>query len=84
MDTPSQVSKSLNKLVDDVRGKPEQNIIEQLAIRTMAKAIYTTKNIGHYGLGFDHYTHFISLLKASIISNLQELFPCLYPESFLG
>jgi ribonuclease R len=62
-DTPSQVSKSLNKLVEDVRGKPEQNIIEQLAIRTMAKAVYTTKNIGHYGLGFDHYTHFTSPIR---------------------
>ena len=47
-------------MLADVRGKPEQHVLEQLGIRTMAKAIYTTENIGHYGLGFEHYCHFTS------------------------
>ncbi|MFM8758429.1 MAG: RNB domain-containing ribonuclease, partial [Methylophilaceae bacterium] len=54
---------SLNKLMKDVKGKREQNVLEQLAIRTMAKAIYTTDNIGHYGLAFDYYTHFTSPIR---------------------
>lgn len=57
------VSTSLNKLLKDVQGKPEANMIETLAIRTMAKAIYTTENIGHYGLGFQYYTHFTSPIR---------------------
>lgn len=57
------VSSSLNKLLKDVQGKPEANMIETLAIRTMAKAIYTTENIGHYGLGFHYYTHFTSPIR---------------------
>lgn len=57
------VSDSLNKLLKDVSGKREANMIEQLAIRTMAKAIYSTKNIGHYGLAFDYYTHFTSPIR---------------------
>lgn len=57
------VSSSLNKLLKDVQGKPEANMIETLAIRTMAKAIYTTENIGHYGLGFRYYTHFTSPIR---------------------
>ncbi len=58
-----QVSESMNALVDDVKGKGEQNLIETMAIRTMAKAIYTTENIGHYGLSFDYYTHFTSPIR---------------------
>jgi ribonuclease R len=57
------VATSLNKLLSDVQGKPEANMIETLAIRTMAKAIYTTDNIGHYGLGFRYYTHFTSPIR---------------------
>ncbi|MBC7507906.1 MAG: VacB/RNase II family 3'-5' exoribonuclease, partial [Ferruginibacter sp.] len=52
------VAKSFNNLLKDVSGKPEQHVLEQLGIRTMAKAIYTSKNVGHYGLGFEHYCHF--------------------------
>jgi ribonuclease R len=58
-----EVAHSLNKLMHDVRGKKEQNVLEQLAIRTMAKAVYTTENIGHYGLAFDFYTHFTSPIR---------------------
>ncbi|MEW6469237.1 MAG: ribonuclease R [Bacteroidota bacterium] len=58
-----KVADNLNKLLKDVQGKPEGNAIEMLAIRSMAKAIYTTKNIGHYGLGFDYYTHFTSPIR---------------------
>jgi ribonuclease R len=57
------VTHSLNKLLHDVQGKPEANMIETLAIRAMAKAIYTTDNIGHYGLGFRYYTHFTSPIR---------------------
>jgi len=51
---------AMNKLMDEVSGKKEQNIVETLALRSMAKAIYSTDNIGHYGLAFAHYTHFTS------------------------
>lgn len=54
---------SLGKLLEEVKGKPEEYIINDLLIRSMAKAIYTHKNIGHYGLGFDHYTHFTSPIR---------------------
>lgn len=54
---------SLNKLLKDVAGKSEANVISMLAIRTMAKAVYSTKNIGHYGLGFEFYTHFTSPIR---------------------
>ena len=47
----------------DVKGKPEQHVLEQFGIRTMAKAVYTTENIGHYGLGFEHYCHFTSPIR---------------------
>lgn len=57
------IAQSLNRLLKDVQGKPEANVIETLAIRTMAKAIYTTHNIGHYGLGFQFYTHFTSPIR---------------------
>jgi len=60
---PKVISKSLNSLMDKIKGKSEQNVIETLAIRSMAKAEYSTRNIGHYGLNFDHYTHFTSPIR---------------------
>lgn len=54
---------SMNKLLKDVQGKKEQNLIDTLAIRSMSKALYTTNNIGHYGLAFDYYTHFTSPIR---------------------
>lgn len=57
------VADSMNKLLKEVNEKKESGAIELLAIRTMAKAVYTTKNIGHYGLGFDYYTHFTSPIR---------------------
>ena len=58
-----QAAVSLNKLLDDVQGKKEQNVIETLALRAMAKARYSTENIGHYGLAFPFYTHFTSPIR---------------------
>lgn len=58
-----EISASFNKLVEDLEGKEEADIIEGMAIRTMAKAVYTTKNIGHYGLAFQHYSHFTSPIR---------------------
>lgn len=55
--------KSYNKLFEDVEGKGEKNLIETVAVRTMAKAVYSTDNIGHYGLAFDYYTHFTSPIR---------------------
>jgi len=57
------IASSLNKLLSDVQGKKEQNMVDTLAIRTMSKAEYTTKNIGHYGLAFDYYSHFTSPIR---------------------
>ena len=57
------INSSLNKLLEDVKGKKEQNLVDTLAIRSMSKAIYTTENIGHYGLAFDYYTHFTSPIR---------------------
>ena len=57
------ISSSLNKLMSEIEGKPEQNILEQLAIRTMAKAKYSTDVKGHFGLAFDHYSHFTSPIR---------------------
>ncbi|NNF20232.1 MAG: ribonuclease R [Flavobacteriaceae bacterium] len=57
------ISDSLNQLLEDVKGKKEQNLVDTLAIRSMSKAIYTTDNIGHYGLAFDYYTHFTSPIR---------------------
>ena len=56
-------SNSLNTLLKDVQGKKEQNLVDTLAIRSMSKALYTTQNIGHYGLAFDYYTHFTSPIR---------------------
>lgn len=61
--TDQQISKSLNKLLAEVKGKKEQNLIETLALRSMAKARYSANNIGHYGLGFPFYTHFTSPIR---------------------
>jgi ribonuclease R len=58
-----EIAKSLNHLMEDVEGKKEQNVLTQLAIRSMAKAIYTTKKSSHYGLAFDFYTHFTSPIR---------------------
>ena len=57
------ISASLNKLLEDVKGKKEQNLVDTLAIRSMSKAIYTVNNIGHYGLAFDYYSHFTSPIR---------------------
>jgi ribonuclease R len=61
--TPEGISASFNLMLKDVKGKPEQHVLEQLGIRTMAKAVYTTDNIGHYGLGFGNYCHFTSPIR---------------------
>ncbi len=58
-----EVARSLNGLMDQLKGRKEQNVLEQLAVRTMSKAIYTTDNVGHYGLAFDFYTHFTSPIR---------------------
>lgn len=58
-----KISLVLNKLMDEIQGKPEQNVLEQLAIRSMAKAKYTTDPKGHFGLAFAHYTHFTSPIR---------------------
>ncbi len=63
MNDEASIAKSFNKLLEDVEGKPEQHVLEQLGIRTMAKAKYTSENIGHYGLGFNHYCHFTSPIR---------------------
>lgn len=63
MGSKKKIADSINNLVEDVKGKKEQNIIETLAIRTMAKAEYSTINIGHYGLAFQYYTHFTSPIR---------------------
>ena len=62
-DTKETTSASLNQLLSDVHGKAESNMIETLTIRTMSKAVYTTQNIGHYGLSFDYYSHFTSPIR---------------------
>ena len=57
------ISKSLNNLIEDIEGKPEQNVLQTLAIRSMAKAKYTTEAKGHFGLAFPHYSHFTSPIR---------------------
>ncbi|MBL6658244.1 MAG: ribonuclease R [Flavobacteriales bacterium] len=59
----NSIAQSMNKILMDVKGKDEASMIETLTIRTMAKAIYSTENIGHYGLAFNHYTHFTSPIR---------------------
>jgi ribonuclease R len=61
--SPEGIAASFNLMLRDVQGKPEQHVLEQLGIRTMAKAAYTTENIGHYGLGFTNYCHFTSPIR---------------------
>ena len=57
------ISQGINNLMKDIHERPEENLLSALAIRSMAKAIYTTQNIGHYGLAFDYYTHFTSPIR---------------------
>ncbi|TDH29174.1 ribonuclease R [Segetibacter sp. 3557_3] len=61
--SPENIASSFNAMLEAVKGKPEQHVLEQLGIRTMAKAFYTTENIGHYGLGFENYCHFTSPIR---------------------
>ena len=61
--TPENIAASFNQMLADAQGKPEQHVLEQLGIRTMAKAVYTTENIGHYGLAFEYYCHFTSPIR---------------------
>ena len=61
--TAKEVNKSLNKMLKDVKGRGEENMLAMLAIRSMAKAVYTTDNVGHYGLALDYYTHFTSPIR---------------------
>ncbi len=63
MKNEEETAKSFNQLMIDVHGKPEQHVLEQLGIRTMAKAVYDIENIGHYGLGFEDYCHFTSPIR---------------------
>jgi ribonuclease R len=63
MSSPEAIAFSFNNMLKEAKGKPEQHVLEQLGIRTMAKAIYTTENIGHYGLAFEHYCHFTSPIR---------------------
>lgn len=63
LNTPESIAKSFNEMLDMVQGKPEQHVLESLGIRTMSKAVYTTDNIGHYGLGFEDYCHFTSPIR---------------------
>jgi ribonuclease R len=84
MSSPEAIAMSFNNMLKEAKGKPEQHVLEQLGIRTMAKAIYTTENIGHYGLAFEHYCHFTSPIRrypdvlvhrvlASVLSGKPEL-----------
>jgi len=61
--SPDAIAASFNQLLKDVHGRPEQHVLEQLGIRTMAKAKYAIENVGHYGLGFEHYCHFTSPIR---------------------
>ena len=63
LNTPNTIAKSINSLLQQIDQKPEKNLLDTLAIRSMSKAIYTTQNIGHYGLHFSHYTHFTSPIR---------------------
>lgn len=63
LNSPQHVAESINRMLEEVKGKPEQNIVEMLCIRTMAKAAYSTQNIGHFGLSFPYYSHFTSPIR---------------------
>ena len=58
-----EVNRSINALLEQVKGKPEEEMLSILAIRSMAKATYSATNVGHYGLAFDYYTHFTSPIR---------------------
>lgn len=60
---PETIAESFNQMLAKAKGTPQQHVLEQLGIRTMAKAAYTIENIGHYGLGFEHYCHFTSPIR---------------------
>lgn len=61
--TAKEVNRSINKLLKDIKGKPEEELISLLAIKSQAKAVYSSENVGHYGLAFDYYTHFTSPIR---------------------
>ena len=61
--TPQKIATSFNTMLQDVKGLPEQHVLEQLGIRTMSKAVYSPDNIGHYGLAFEYYCHFTSPIR---------------------
>jgi ribonuclease R len=63
MNSPGSISRTMNKLLTNVKGSHEENVISTLAVRSMAKAVYSTRNIGHYGLSFDYYSHFTSPIR---------------------
>ena len=63
LNTPKSIAKSFNEMLQGIKDKPEMQVLEQLGIRSMAKAVYTTENIGHYGLGFEDYCHFTSPIR---------------------
>ncbi len=63
LDTPRHIAMSLNRLMQEIEGKPEAHVLQQLGIRCMSKAAYSTQNIGHYGLGFEYYSHFTSPIR---------------------
>lgn len=82
MDKPDQIIESFNRLAVAAKENPLLKLLEPLAIRTMAKAVYSTDNIGHYGLGFEYYTHFTSpirrysdvLVHRGLYRNLTEIY----------
>ena len=61
--SPDKIASSFNQMLEDVKGKPEEHVLQQLGIRTMAKAVYSPENIGHYGLAFENYCHFTSPIR---------------------
>ena len=61
--TAKEVNRSINKLLKEIKGKPEEELISLLAIKAQAKAVYSTENVGHYGLAFEYYTHFTSPIR---------------------
>lgn len=61
--SPKEINRSINKMLAEVKGRGEENLLSTLAIRSMAKAVYSVNNIGHYGLCFDYYTHFTSPIR---------------------